>query len=101
VGLIVEGPNGLEVVKRVQESKHLFRVADAWGVDLRLAERARDEGVCRIRLDEEEGQISYSVSPDYLLKHGFRNDFGHGLQVFLPRSQWSQSGAGQLELLAH
>jgi len=101
VGLIVEGPHGLEVVKRVRESKHLFRVADAWGVDLRLVERAREEGVGRIRLDETERRISYSTSPDYLLKHGFRQDFGHGLQVFLPRSQWSQTGTGQLGLPIH
>jgi len=89
------------VVKRVRESKHLFRVADAWGVDLRLVERAREEGVGRIRLDETERRISYSTSPDYLLKHGFRQDFGHGLQVFLPRSQWSQTGTGQLGLPIH
>lgn len=101
IGLIVETPDGLEVVKRVRESKHLFRVADAWGVDLGLVERARDEGIGRIRLDETERGICYSVSPDYLLEHGFRRDFGHGPQVFLPRSHWSQSGAGQLELLPH
>jgi hypothetical protein len=95
----VQGPNGLELVKRVRESKHLLRVADAWGIDLKQAEEARAEGVRRIRLDETERRICYSTSPDYLLEHGFRKDFGHGLQVFLPRSQWSQSGAGQLQLL--
>ena len=98
VGFIAEGPNGLEVVKRVRESKHLLRVADAWGVDLGLVERARAEGIGCIRLDETERGISYSTSPDYLLQHGFRKDFGHGMQVFLPRSLWSRSGAGQLEL---
>jgi len=48
-----------------------------------------------------ETGICYSASLDYLLEHGFRRDFGHGPQVFLPRSQWSRSGAGQLQLLTH
>lgn len=100
-GLLFERPDGLELVKRVRESEHLLRVADAWGVDLKQAEEAREEGVRRIRLDETERGICYSTSPDYLLQHGFRKDFGYGQQVFLPRSQWSRSGAGQLELLTH
>ena len=98
-GLLFERPDGLELVKRVRESKHLFRMADAWGIDLRQAEEARAEGVRRIRLDETERGICYSVSPDYLLAHGFRRDFGHGLQVFLPRSQWAQVDGAQLQLL--
>jgi len=97
--MLVETPSGLEVVKRVRESKHLFRVADAWGVDLGLVERARDEGVCRIRLDEEERGICYLSTPQFLLEHGFRQDFGHGRQVFLPRSQWAQVDGAQLQLL--
>ena len=95
----MEVADGLELVKRVRESKHLLRVADAWGVDLGLVERAREEGVGRIRLDETERGICYFLSPDYLLAHGFRRDFGHGLQVFLPRSQWSQVDGAQLQLL--
>ena len=99
VGYIIDGPYGPELVKRVRESKHRLRVADAWGVDLQLVERARDEGVCRIRLDEEERGISYLSTPRFLLEHGFQQDFGHGRQVFLPRSQWAQIDGAQLQLL--
>jgi hypothetical protein len=95
----VEGPGGRELVKRVRESKHLFRAADAWGVDLGVVNRAHEQGVGRVRLEEVERGICYSTSPEYLLAHGFRRDFGHGMQVFLPRRLWSQSGNGQLALV--
>ena len=101
VGLVVEGPEGRELVKRVRGSKHLFRSADAWGLDARQAESLRRDGVGMVRVHDLETEICYSVSLDYLLEHCFRRDFGHGPQVFLPRSQWSRSGAGQLQLLTH
>jgi len=101
VGLVVEGPEGRELVKRVRGSKHLLRSADAWGLDAGRAESLRRDGVGMVRVHDLETGICYSASLDYLLEHGFRRDFGHGPQVFLPRSQWSRSGAGQLQLLTH
>ena len=98
IGRVVDGPAGLELVRHVRGSRHLFRAADAWGLDLAKAEALLADGVKSVRVVDVETRVTYSVPLDYLLEHGLRLDLGHGPQVFLRRSRWSQSGAGQLEL---
>jgi len=101
IGCVVDGPHGPELVKHVRESKHLFRSADAWGLDAKRAEDLRQSGVLSVRVHDLETGVSYHVSLDYLLEHGFRLDFGHGEQVFLPRRLWARSDDAQLGLFVH
>jgi hypothetical protein len=99
VGLIEHGPYGLVLEKRVKASRHLFRAADAWGVDAAVLKSAAEAGVQTIRVTDTETGTVYSVSLSHFLAHGFRRNFGHGEQVFLPRSEWAKAPGGQLQMM--
>lgn len=64
---------------------------DAWGIQFDALQKLRDEDCEELRFLETEDNKIYSVSLDKLYKLGRVEDFGEGMQVFLPRSEWTIS----------
>lgn len=75
--------------KRVKASQHLFRKLDAWGVDEAFVRDTLKPGG-KIILYSSEEEKEYSATRETLLeKAKYLHFAGHGLQLFLPRSEWS------------
>lgn len=108
--IIVDTPQGRRCVgkivgntlqKKAKGSCHLMRDLDAWGFQLEVVEQAYKEGVQTVEVEDIETGIVYSVSLEVLLEKGIQKDFGHGLQLFLPRRYWKKNlvGQGQFRLV--
>ena len=84
--------------KKVKESKHLFRVLDAWGIDEQSFKKLTDETTIRI-CDIETG-TTYEVSKrEFSSNMTSRNYPPFGKQVFLPRKYWKIIESKQQKLL--
>lgn len=75
--------------KRVKKSKHLLRKLDAWGIQYDAFTELRNLNCEEIRIKDEDEDRVYAVAFDTIFKKGRVEDLGDGMQVFLPRSEWS------------
>lgn len=75
--------------KRVKKSVHLMKIMDAWAIQYETLEDLDASGCEEVRILETEENRVYSVPFAKLMKEGRVEDFGDGMQVFLPRSQWT------------
>lgn len=83
VGLMVNG-----IYRSVRrKSKHLLKILDAWGIDVKILEPLKEDGCKEIRiLDNDEGTV-YTIDLDTFISKGIEKNFV-GRQVFLPRKEW-------------
>lgn len=73
-------------MKPKKKSKHLFRKANAWGINDKLLRFLVDMGIDKIVFLEKEDNVVFSATPDTWHKHGTRLSFGkegYELQCFL------------------
>lgn len=90
---------GKVLKKKVIGSRHLMRSLDAWGFQVEAIEEAQKSGITMIEVEDTERGTIYSVSLGLFLKKGIQKDFGHGVQVFLPRRCWKRKSTNQLALV--
>jgi hypothetical protein len=89
-GKVIGKISGDVFSKRVFASKHLLRALDAWGIDKSVIDSLVKEGVKKIVIYEKEGGIYYEVSVEDFVAKGIEADFGHGKQIFLPRTYFEK-----------
>lgn len=90
--------DGQVLKKRVAGSRHLMRTLDAWGFQVEAVEEAQRKGIKVVKVEDTESGVVYKVSLNLLYQKGIRRDFGHGMQVFLPRRLWDREAVGQHQL---
>ena len=98
-GRIIGTFDGTTLLLKRKRSRHLYRVLDAWCVDLGVLVRAADAGVERVVVVDSESGETYEVGLGDILNYGTVIDHGAGVQVALPlqhwvRSSWSQQRFG-------
>lgn len=74
--------------KRVKKSRHLFKMLNAWGLDLDTLNQLKESGCTEVRIWETEEDKIYSTPLEKLWKEAEVMSFD-GQQAFLPRSQWT------------
>lgn len=65
-----------------------MRMNDSWGIQLDALNSLHEKGCKEVRILETEENKIYSASFDKIFEEGITEDFGDGMQVFLPRSEW-------------
>lgn len=81
--------------KKVQESKHLFRLLDAWGTDAHYFTEVLLPNNYTIKFNDVEKKIRYFTTAEDFKKnaqyyHFKANGRDFGTQIFLPRKFWEQ-----------
>jgi hypothetical protein len=82
-GRTVGEVRGQTFAKRVQRSKHLFRVGPAWGWDIAALREAERLGAEWADVVDMESNTVYRTPIEQIWKFGFQRNFGYGEQVFL------------------
>ena len=84
--------------KKVAKSKHFFRSAKAWGIDLEVFKQAEKDGCNTVMIRDTENKVDYTVSFETFNKHGFVNSFAnYGQQIFLSDNYFSVKSLKQDE----
>jgi len=84
-----------DVLRKVcQYSKHYHRRLRAWGIDSAVLLEAAKRGARLVEVVDTERGETWHADIDFIITHGMRFDFGHGLQVFLPLKDWHRLGDG-------
>ncbi len=91
-GRIVGMVRDHELVKRVQESKHLLRSPRGWAIDAYALSVARTLGAVGVRIEDTETGKTYRADLATLDAHGWAFDRGHGRQIALPLHYWQVVG---------
>jgi hypothetical protein len=97
-GRIIGTFDGTTLRLKRKRSKHLYRVLDAWCVDLGLLVRAADAGVERVVIVDSEANETYEAELNDILNYGTVIDHGAGTQIALPTKFWLRSSMPQLRL---
>lgn len=84
--------------KTVQGSRHLLRLADAWGVQADLLPALERRAVRSVIIEDSEAGERYCASLRTFAEKGFTRDLGHGEQRFLARRHFHREAADQLSL---
>ena len=92
-GRIVGMVRDHELVKRVQESKHLLRSPRGWAVDAYALSVARTLGAIAVRIEDTETGKVYRADLATIDAHGYRFNRGYGDQVALQLKFWQLQGA--------
>ena len=91
-GRIVGMVRDHELVKRVQESKHLLRSPRGWAIDTYALSVARTLGAVGVRIEDTETGKTYRADLTTIDAHGWPFDRGHGRQIALPLHYWQLQG---------
>jgi len=95
-GRIVGMFDGTTLRLKRKRSKHLYRLLDAWSIDLATLITAADAGVERVVVVDSESGETYEAELDDILNYGTVIDHGDGVQVALPTKYWLRSSMPQL-----
>lgn len=81
--------------KKVQRSKHLYRVLDAWGTDADYFTTVLLPNKYTLKFNDVEEKMRYTVSAEKFsekgeFKHFKANGRDYGAQIFLARQHWDQ-----------
>lgn len=71
--------------KKVEGSKHLLKMMDAWGIDKSIVVELVSHGAQEIRILDTESDIVYSVPVTEFVDKSVVRDFGETEQMFLSR----------------
>lgn len=77
--------------KKVKGSIHKHRAFNAWGFDLGIIKSLKAKGVKVVEVIDTEIPECYTAPIDLILEKGLVREFGHGWQVFLPLSYWTNN----------
>ena len=91
-GRIVGMVRDHELVKRVQESKHLLRSPRGWAIDAYALSVARTLGALGVCIEDTETGKVYRADLATIDTHGWQFDRGHGRQIALPLHYWQLQG---------
>ena len=94
-GRIIGTFDGTVLRLKRKRSRHLYRLLDAWAIDLTTLVRAADAGVETVVVEDVETGETYEVGLGDILNYGTVIDHGSP-QVALPLAYWSRSSALQL-----
>jgi len=88
-----------EFSKKVQKSKHLYRVLDAWGTDADYFTNVLLPNKYTLRFVDIEDKIRYTVTAEKFAKEGEHLHFkgngkDYGAQIFLSRRHWNKEHYG-------
>jgi uncharacterized radical SAM superfamily Fe-S cluster-containing enzyme len=97
-GRIIGSFDGVTLRLKRKRSRHLYRVLDAWAIDLATLVSAADAGVERVVVVDSESGETYEAELDDILNYGTVIDHGFGTQVALPLQYWLRSSALQARL---
>jgi len=75
--------------KFVKRSMHFMIKHDGWGVDKSVLNRLAADNAT-IRIEEQEAREAFIVSANEWKNTGIEEDFGYGVQVFLPESKMAK-----------
>ena len=79
-------------VKEVYESRHLFRILDAWGLDSDYFTNVLLPNNYTIQIKDRETKKTYTIKAEKLKKKGlyyhFKKQDNYGSQIFCPRRFW-------------
>ena len=76
--------------KRVREGDHLYKLLDAWAMDIAVFESVA-MGCKQIRIYDEQRNVVYAVHPLMWRQNGVEKEHKpHGRQTFLPRKFFKQ-----------
>lgn len=78
---------GFILGKKVDHKKHFMVKYRAWGIDAAMLEELKDRCDVIQILDERSKVFFWARYEDFVQK-GVKDDFGHGVQVFLPLQHW-------------
>ena len=81
-----------ELVKKVQQSKHLLRSPRGWAIDAYALSIARTLGAVGVRVEDSETGKTYRADLATIDAHGWTFDRGHGRQIALPLHYWQLQG---------
>ena len=81
-----------ELVKKVQQSKHLLRSPRGWAIDAYALSIARTLGAVGVRVEDTETGKTYRADLATIDAHGWPFDRGHGRQIALPLHYWQLQG---------
>jgi hypothetical protein len=81
-----------ELVKKVQQSKHLLRSPRGWAIDAYALSIARTLGAVGVRVEDTETGKTYRADLATIDAHGWQFDRGHGEQIALPIHYWQVVG---------
>ena len=76
------------LVKHVRGSRHLFRSLPGWCWDVSVLDQARQAGVQRVKIIDDESGTVYWTDLHSFSQHGMKFDFGHGDQIGLALKHW-------------
>jgi len=81
--------------RKVQESKHLYKVLDAWGVDSQYFNDVLYPGGYTLKINDIEKKVHYQVTAEDFAKNATYLHFktatvDHGAQLFLARKYWTK-----------
>lgn len=74
--------------KKVQKSKHLLYKHQAWGIDRAIVEELINRDCTEVRILDTENDIVYKIGFDKFRAYALEDDFGFGVQKFLPLHYW-------------
>jgi hypothetical protein len=72
----------------VDKDRHLMRKYNAWGIQYNILEQLRKEDCLEIRIKEKVEQKIYTVGFDKFMNEAVVEDYGDGMQAFLPLDKW-------------
>jgi len=84
--------------KKVKRSLHQLRRPPAWCIQKEVLEKARVEGIERVKILDKETNISYMATLNLIFEKGFVIDRGFGEQIALPLHLWEVDDPNQLKL---
>ena len=92
--------DGKTLFKSVQTRKHLFRMFDAWGIDVELMDKILVPQKAMIEIRDTQAKKLYRIDAETARGLGqFRHyegiDGDHGGQIFIPRSIFTITDYGR------
>jgi len=97
--VLVGTKKGETFYKNVKRSKHLFKKANAYGIDYGVFQQAELDGCAYISITEKELGIIFYTNFAMFRKHGFRHTFkGYGEQIFLAQGYFNIDDKEQVKL---
>lgn len=73
--------------KKVQGSKHLMKIFNAWGIDESILKELKEMKVETIRIKDMETNTVYQSTVDKFFEKGITRNYA-GVQVFLPKTHF-------------
>lgn len=88
--------SGAEYHKRVTRSKHLFRRADAYGIDAAQLEYFTGRGITDLYFHEQDTGKTWHIETEKFAAHAFTANLGYGNQVLCRLMHFDETAGNDL-----